>query len=684
MARATRSSVSSSTATKKRKRTEDDDSTDVPPTKQTKSQDDVVDQSIHIQKEEADKILAVLEMIDVQGLLDRVFPLPSDESKSFSFRALLKDCAEHPLSVLQSAVQKLFPISSHPRALPSKPAAQQLRFCQLALSLLNQASHTRLPSNEAGSDNSAEQQSDETSSQDESPSNRYLSPRYALVQHLPQGDYWTSVNSSIPSDISRELRDLPHGHADLVAILPFARSSKPFSSVPNLGSYHTKVLPSHINKMPVERRISRGSFLDYGPYSSFAPTFDQDGTEIGRQELGEHYLAQNAKRKEKSRKLKLWAEHRHRARAMDSIVMRSDEHDDTVEVEEIKSGNFEQELQELLPSHEVDSIKAGLRSLELESAVQELLDRNRKALERLQDLQYRRLVAEGGGSTGVEEGSEEWDTAHGILDSLTILASLRPRSSMGEHPPFVLTPSALHALHRTLPLAPTSGWHGNLPPGRSTALRDDSTVKIRPGVPVPAATVAAPIPTPAANAAATTQSYPSFPYTQAQSQYGKVNAGGTGATTYVLPYKHGASAYYSAQQQGSYYATTQTYAATGHQPYTYSGGWYNNYTPPANVTTTNTAGSSSGTATPTASAPSYTSFFGSSQQSTTSGSTSTPAQKRPSLAVANTVSQNGLTAANNAATPVAAGGVALPLPLRSNGQQSSFNGHSPSTSTPAK
>ncbi|ESK88963.1 hypothetical protein Moror_13185 [Moniliophthora roreri MCA 2997] len=650
MAKATRSSVSS-TSTKKRKRTEDDDSTETPPFKLPKSLDESHEESpVVIQAHDAEKILAVLEMIDTQGLLDRVFPLPSDEQKSYSFRTLLKDSSEHPLSVLQSAVQHLFPISSHPRARPSKPAAQQLRFCNLALSLLQQAStHSIQLPLDIESLLPSESEDDATPS-----SQHYQKPRYALVQHLPQGDYWTSLNSpSIPSDSAgRELKDLPHGHAELVAILPSHHPSEPLSSVPTLGSYHTKPIPSYLNKIPAQRRITRGSFLDYGPYTSFAPTFDQDGTEVGRKELGQIYFLRDAKRKEKENILRKWAARREKD---PDVVMSENQVDDQVEeiADPNSSFNLNQELKELLPAHEVESLKASIQSLELELAVQELLDRNRKALLRLQELQYRRLMAEDGGSSTIQEGSEEWDTAQGIMDSLTLLASLRPRSSTGEQPPFVLTPSALHTLHRTLPLAPTSGWHGNLPPGRSTALRDDSTAKIRPGAPTPTIPVAAPVPTPAAASSSAIPSTSYNNYSYYQGQYRPTGTTTTNTTSYVVP-KTGTTttgyyqSYSQPTQQTGYYSYTQPYtsSATGHQPYSsqYSG-WMNHYNP-------------SGGATPTPVATSYSSFFGNSQSTT----------PRPSPAVANTVataagSKQGQWSASTPGT-----GLTLPLHLRPNGQ----------------
>lgn len=70
----------------------------------------------------------------------------------------------------------------------------------------------------------------------------------------------------------------------------------------------------------------------------------------------------------------------------------------------------EDSLDGLLPPEEISSIKAALGTLELEDMVQELLERNQRALRRLAELQKARLGAEGGGTSQVEEGSEEWET----------------------------------------------------------------------------------------------------------------------------------------------------------------------------------------------------------------------------------------------------------------------------------
>jgi hypothetical protein len=298
-------------------------------------------------------------------------------------------------------VERLFPVSlRNPRSRPSKSATQQQAFCNLALSLLDQASFQ-----------SVDFPGDlETLVPNESPdpqlssSHIYRKPRYALVQHLPSGDYWTSVSSEASSS---DLKDLPRGHSELVAILPSPYPSTSISDVPTLGSYHKTPLSPKI-KLPGSRKISSGCFLDYGLYASFAPSFDQDGVELGRQELGQILLARQTKKNPKEKELRRWLADRAKVKGKETTSVTPMDEDEAQEVTPMI--DVEAELEELIPPDQLEAIKSGLGSLELELAVSTLLEKNQRALRRLQELQKERLMADGGGSSRPKEGSEEWDT----------------------------------------------------------------------------------------------------------------------------------------------------------------------------------------------------------------------------------------------------------------------------------
>jgi hypothetical protein len=198
----------------------------------------------------------------------------------------------------------------------------------------------------------------------------------------------------------------------------------------------------------------------------------------------------------------------------------------------------------------------------------------------------------------------------------------------------------LHKLHRTLVVEPSLAWSGTLPPGRTTALRDDSTVKIQAGTatPVPVTNTSAittPIPLPAST------SFNNFAY-----PYGSQQGYRPQASSYT-PYKT-PNYYpnYTSQQQPGYLAQTYTTptanqqpygAATGQQPYgAYS--WYGQYA----STFQNNAGSGRGTPQPTL--PQQTANFLANYSSFFNTATATPGGAR-TPAVGNTA----------AATPSAPG-----------------------------
>jgi hypothetical protein len=290
-------------------------------------------------------LLPILEPADTQGLLDRVFP-----DNSASLRALLSE--DTPVADLTAAIAHLRPISSRPRARLSPTAAQQLRFCNLALSLLQQLG----------------------------PSPNLCSTHYALVQHLPSGDWWSSITSlDSPSALHT-------ANADLVAVLPTPSSSTHQHNT--LAAYSTRSV-SH-PKPPPHRRVSTGVFLDYGPYSTFAPSFDQDGEIVGRHQLGQALF-------HRDQKIRL----PHPSTPEDSPAFQRDE------------PIVDSDLEAILPPEQVDSIKAALNSLELEKSVQTLLDKNQRALKTLEKLQFERLTNRP--TTAAEEHSEEWETGSFLL-----------------------------------------------------------------------------------------------------------------------------------------------------------------------------------------------------------------------------------------------------------------------------
>ncbi|KAI0666321.1 hypothetical protein C8Q78DRAFT_1060797 [Trametes maxima] len=714
MARATRSAASAAAAaekdkpadspptsrkgaSKKRKRTSNTGNGDSPPTKhaRTNSKDEGSPElepkneekdidlpssgDVPILSSDAANILQVLELVDTQGLLDRVFPLPTDSGDAgssgassssstsmLSFRALLKNPSQYPLSVLCAAVKHLHPISSHPRSRPSEPAAQQLRFCSLATSLLEQASRNNIPVSLQGAslipDGETVDLEDATALSQASTSG--LRPRkYALVQHLPTGDWWSSASSTSPAAGGQDdLQGLSTGKADLVAIFP---STSGLDAVPKgtLGDYVTKRPPGAAHyRPPPPRRVSCGKFLYYGPYASFAPCFDQDGVEIGRTAMGEVIFDQEMKRrlralaKGKRRAFLGAAEGRTEDVPMEDTTGESSAGPSDVATSLVKG------IESLLPAEEVEAIKASLGTLEMEQAVDELLQKNANALQRLEELQHSRWREQGEGSSIVEVGSEEWDVAQGIIDSLALLASLRPRrsNSDSDESPIVPPPSVLRKLQRTLPIDATAGWYGTLPEGRTAAFRDDTTVHVRAGATKSAAATAATTPatpTPKATAPATTTPAPAAysPYPYAGAYQGSQYRGGYGTYTPT----QGSSSYYPnytttapGQTGASAHYPNAQYTASGQAGYTYSP-WYG-YQNQAGAT------AASGHATSQPAATGYSGYYPASGQQ--QQQPQQQQQQQPQRAVANTVAAKPPPPAtwNGAAAAAGSGGYVAP------------------------
>jgi hypothetical protein len=220
------------------------------------------------------------------------------------------------------------------------------------------------------------------------------------MQKLPSGEWWTSLNSDIISQ-GTDLKNLSAGHAELVAIFPAPSSSSLPPEPRTLKHYTSSRTPSGTSTPvpPKHRHVSRGSFLDYGPYSSFAPTFDQGGREIGRTVYGEVLWRERGNRlRLRALKKKKLAESN-----LPDVIM---EEPDSTEQGSSGGEDWHETLKGFLS---VSSLKSALGDLEVQDSMQELLERNANALARLEELQLRRY-GDPGGFKPIEVGSEEWET----------------------------------------------------------------------------------------------------------------------------------------------------------------------------------------------------------------------------------------------------------------------------------
>lgn len=257
---------------------------------------------------------------------------------------------------------------------------------------------------------------------------------YALVQRLPTGDWWSSVNSDPTletENLSTMMKDLYTANAELVAILPTpvpvipsdGKAAYPSTTIPSLGSLSFPIPPPRPNappkpKPPTSRKVTCGQFVDYGPYASFAPCWDGGGVgvEVGRGEMGQWVGGVVARRKlerARGRKAKSGPPSRAVTEVPDPEIkdVEMSGTTPTPSLEQMTDEAFDG----LLPPEEVAAIKAAMGSVDLQLSVGELLEKNSKALKRLGDLQRLRLLNSRDKDRQVVEGSEEWDTGKSLL-----------------------------------------------------------------------------------------------------------------------------------------------------------------------------------------------------------------------------------------------------------------------------
>ncbi|KAG8946058.1 hypothetical protein FRC03_001511 [Tulasnella sp. 419] len=452
---------------------------------------------VPLSDQDAHKLLFVLDTLDTQRLLDRVIPLDHQPSSSkttqdsASLRSLLRDPSSYPIRFLRAAILQLRPSIPVSRARLSQPDEETIRFCDIALGVLEDVALRQRTIDIHRTDIEADVSSHQSQKEDRK--------KYALYQQLPSGEYFTSAASLKPD----QLASLVKGQASIVGVEPSV-SIDP-SALPTLGSY-SRPPKTHLPYRPPVKRLLQGSFLDYGPFASFAPTFDSEGAEVGQTSLSTILWRKKEALLKRIRKGKLPEAS---IELVDEDMPAQSETDATLD-----------------PVLEMDDeLKTAFDQLKLEYGIDDLLGHNALALWRLCQLQHERMKL-GAKTPEVEVGSEEWNLAQSILSSLSTLISMRPRIAGNQSAPLVPPAPLLRALHRTLPTAATPGWKGTLARDRDIAAKDNST--IRPGTtpyvnPTPVAPPAAPAPTkvaPTNPANAVAASYrPGMPPAMASSYY---------------------------------------------------------------------------------------------------------------------------------------------------------------------
>jgi hypothetical protein len=358
--------------------------------------------------------------------MDRIFSLQIDPPAQTTLRSLLQESGKHPLRTIRGAVNQLLPSSSQPRALLATGASNQQRFVDFAHGLLNQIA--------ARGANTISSKRDTVVASDEERDADILLPfeerkrKYALVQRLPSGDWWSSA--TIPREGSVGLnrvsaKQLVTKQSELVSIVP--SQPIPADELPLFSTLKPLPVtkPKDDSKKPVTlptRTLPAPKLLDYGVFCSFAPYFDSEGTEVGTNEI--HCLVHESLQRRKARALRLQMLEKQKRLsqveasthkpAVDSSIGPADVNESAVaslEIdEEMRAIDEEpqpslesttsifptdetiQNLQKIMHPDETEIFKQALESLRAEFGVSELLEQTDIALDNLVRLRRNRIL----------------------------------------------------------------------------------------------------------------------------------------------------------------------------------------------------------------------------------------------------------------------------------------------------
>ncbi|CAG8740636.1 12015_t:CDS:2, partial [Acaulospora colombiana] len=364
-----------------------------PVAKQVRSESPFIDaEDLPLDPSDAHKILTVLSTIDTDNFMDRIFNFQVNPPAQTTLRSLLQESSKHPLRIIRGAVNQLLPSSSQPRALLAVGASNQQRFVDFAHGLLNQVA--------ARGANTISSKRDTVVASDEERDAEILLPfeerkrKYALVQRLPSGDWWSS--STIPREGTVGLnrasaKQLVTKQAELVSIIP--SQPVPSDEMPLFSTLKPLPVtkPKDDSKKPITlqtRTLPAPKLLDYGVFCTFAPYFDSEATEM----------------LEKQKRLSQVEASKHRP-AVDSVTGVADINESAVaalEVDEemraideepqrpveskppiFPSEEVLQNLKNIMHQDETEIFKQALESLRTEFGVTDLLEQTAIALDNL-------------------------------------------------------------------------------------------------------------------------------------------------------------------------------------------------------------------------------------------------------------------------------------------------------------
>lgn len=295
--------------------------------------------------------------------------------------------------------------------------------------------------------------------------------KYALHMRLPGGDYFSQAVELDPEQAS----SLDTGAANLVEIEPpppfdAEQSNKKrsrASDVPTLGSRRYRNASLRTSSESIEelreRRMGRvrpTADVYFGPYASFAPTYDSSDANISRETSALIWRTKMDPVVCASRKA--WQSVRDESAGEEWEIVDAEEAQP-----EFKSAVSALDLD---PSLDADLIASLVESAPSDAEIQSQLHKNAVLLDQLQDLQWTRLRAGYARWKATEKeqslrrqapeipedepGQEEQEVARELLHGLSALVQLRPRNTSEDRATLVPADCNLQALSRSVAIDP--------------------------------------------------------------------------------------------------------------------------------------------------------------------------------------------------------------------------------------
>lgn len=303
--------------------------------------------------------------------------------------------------------------------------------------------------------------------------------KYALHMRLPGGDFFTKAVELSDDDVA----NLRTGVADLIRVEPSTAAARSTSTnrstrVPTLGERLYRKYSKQTQKRSVEDLRERHlaklvpiSSLYYGPFASFAPSYDSSAASLSRAATSAIWSSKTDSTAKAVRKA--WSAPSELDEGEQSTLSPPPPLDEETGRCEEDEEKLAKSLEPFLDDQQIQNL---IGRVDRDAQIDKRLDECAARIVKLQALQDRRLRASfahryqlqsalGRGdrhSSAADDATDvEREAARSVLSSLADLLRLRPRSTISQPPPVVPSDSDLQALSQSAAIDPAFATSNN-------------------------------------------------------------------------------------------------------------------------------------------------------------------------------------------------------------------------------